>query len=161
MEGWKEYVLEILTVSLCCRILQQILPEHGGEELLHLVSGVLLTVVLLQPLTKLRLNDFLDLQQYLPESPDYLLAAGKETADVVKRQYINDRYEAYILDKAKAMGADILPEIQIDSSGIPVAAQIQGCMDPQIQNQLEKILITDMGITKENQQWTGNPENGN
>lgn len=158
MEGWKGYVLEILTVAFSCRILLQLLPK---KELTELVCGVLLTVVLLQPFTRLRPEDFPDIRQYLPESPESLLAAGTEAAEAAKSTYISDRYEAYILDKAKAMGADIQPEVQIDEDWLPVSVRIQGSMDPQIQKQLEHILIRDMGITKENQQWTGNPENGN
>lgn len=158
MEGWKGWVLDILTVAMVCRILLLLLPK---KELTELICGVLLTVVLMHPLTGLRLESFPDIQQFLPESPECLLAAGTETAAAAKSAYITDRYEAYILDKAKAMGADIQPQIQIDEDWLPVSACIRGDMDPQIQKQLEQILIRDMGITKENQQWTGNPENGN
>lgn len=158
MAGWKGWVLDILTVAMVCRLLLLLLPK---KELAELVCGVALTVVLLQPLTGLRSEDFPDIRQYLPESPEALLAAGTETAGAAKSAYITQQYEAYILDKAKAMGADIQPRIRIDGEGLPVSACIRGDMDPQIQKQLEQILIRDMGITKENQQWTGNPENGN
>ena len=63
MEGWKGHVLEILTVAFSCRILLQLLPK---KELVELVCGVLLTVVLLQPFTRLRPEDFPDIRQHLP-----------------------------------------------------------------------------------------------
>lgn len=161
MEAWKEYILDILVVSISISIFLQILPDGGKKELLHLLSGILLAVVILMPLSEIRLNDFLDLTQYQPESSDYLLARGTETADEAKRQYITERYEAYILDKAKALGAEILPIVQVDETFLPIFAEIQGDLEPQVQKKLEQMLVLDMGITKENQRWIGNPEKEN
>lgn len=161
MEAWKEYILDILVVSISISIFLQILPDSGKKELLHLLSGILLAVVILMPLSEIRLNDFLDLTQYQPESSDYLLARGTETADEAKRQYITERYEAYILDKAKALGAEILPIVQVDETFLPIFAEIQGDLEPQVQKKLEQMLVLDMGITKENQRWIGNPEKEN
>lgn len=161
MESWKGYILDILVVSISISIFLQILPDSGKKELLHLLSGILLTVVILMPLSDIRLNDFLDLTQYLPESSDYLLERGAKTAEEAKRQYITGRCEAYILDKAKALGAEILPIVQVDETFLPVYAEIRGDPEPQVQKQLEQMLVLDMGITKENQRWIGNPEKEN
>lgn len=161
MEAWKGYILDILVVSITASIFLQILPDSGKKELLHLLCGILLTVVILMPLSDIRLNDFLDLSQYLPESSDDLLKRGTETAENVKRQYITDRCEAYILDKAKALGAEILPIVQVDKTFLPVYAEIRGDPEPQVQKQLEQMLVLDLGITKENQRWIGNPEKEN
>ena len=161
MDAWKEYILDILMVSICVSIFLQFLPDSGRKDLLHLLSGILLTVVILQPLSEIRLEDFVNIQKYLPESSDYLLEQGIEAADEAKRQYITDRCEAYILDKAKALGAEILPVIRVDETFLPVYAEIQGNLEPQVQKTLEQMLVLDMGITKENQRWTGNPENEN
>lgn len=161
MGSWKESVFSILVVSVSVSVLLQVIPDTGGKELLHILCGVLLTVVILGPITEFPLEDFLNFQQYVPESPDALLDAGRETADAAKRQYITDRLESYILDKAKAMGAEILPEVCVDEACMPVYAEIHGEIAPQIQKTLEQILIGDLGITKENQRWTGNPEEEN
>ena len=161
MEAWKGYILDILVVSITASIFLQILPDSGKKELLHLLCGILLTVVILMPLSVIRLNDFLDLSQYLPESSDDLLKRGTETAENVKRQYITDRCEAYILDKAKALGVKILPIVQVDETFLPVYAEIRGDPEPQVQKQLEQMLVLDLGITKENQRWIGNPEKEN
>lgn len=161
MEAWKGYVLDVLVVSVTISVFQQILPDNSRKEILHLLCGILLTVVILMPLSDVPLNDFLDFTQYLPESSDYLLARGTETAEAAKRQYITNRCEAYILDKAEALGAEILPIVQVDEAFLPVYAEIQGDLKPQVQKQLEQMLVLDMGITKENQRWIGNPEKEN
>ena len=161
MEAWKGYVLDVLVVSVTISVFLQILPDNSRKEILHLLCGILLTVVILMPLSDVPLNDFLDFTQYLPESSDYLLARGTETAEAAKRQYITNRCEAYILDKAEALGAEILPIVQVDEAFLPVYAEIQGDLKPQVQKQLEQMLVLDMGITKENQRWIGNPEKEN
>lgn len=161
MEAWKGYILDILVASITASIFLQILPDSSKKELLHLLCGILLTVVILMPLSDIRLNDFLDLTQYMPESADYLLEHGTETAEEAKRQYITDRCEAYILDKAKALDAEILPFVQVDETFLPVYAEIQGELEPQVQKKLEQMLMLDLGITKENQRWIGNPEKEN
>lgn len=161
MEAWKGYILDILVASITASIFLQILPDSSKKELLHLLCGILLTVVILMPLSDIRLNDFLDLTQYMPESSDYLLEHGTETAEEAKRQYITDRCEAYILDKAKALDAEILPFVQVDEIFLPVYAEIQGELEPQVQKKLEQMLMLDLGITKENQRWIGNPEKEN
>lgn len=161
MEAWKGYILDILVASITASIFLQILPDSSKKELLHLLCGILLTVVILMPLSDIRLNDILDLTQYMPESSDYLLEHGTETAEEAKRQYITDRCEAYILDKAKALGAEILPFVQVDETFLPVYAEIQGELEPQVQKKLEQMLMLDLGITKENQRWIGNPEKEN
>ena len=161
MEAWKGYVLDVLVVSVTISVFQQILPDNSRKEILHLLCGILLTVVILMPLSDVPLNDFLDFTQYMPESSDYLLARGTETAEAAKRQYITNRCEAYILDKAEALGAEILPIVQVDEAFLPVYAEIQGDLKPQVQKQLEQMLVLDMGITKENQRWIGNPEKEN
>lgn len=161
MEAWKGYILDILVISITASIFLQILPDSGKKELLHLLCGILLTVVILMPLSDIRLNDFLDFPQYQLESSDYLLKHGTETAEEVKNQYITGRCEAYILDKAKALGAEILPIVHLNESFLPVYAEIQGNLEPQVQKQLEQMLVLDLGITKENQRWIGNPEKEN
>jgi len=157
MDAWKEYVLSVVTVALACSIVLQILPDSGRKELLHIVCGVILTMVILRPVSDLRPEDLGDLLQYENVSAEPYLAAGESTASEVKKQYITNACEAYILNKAKAMGAEIVPAITLDEECLPVSAEIHGTADPQLREALERILMVDMGITKENQRWTGNP----
>jgi hypothetical protein len=64
------------------------------------------------------------------------------------------------LNKAKELNVEITPVITLNGEYTPVFAEIQGTVDPHTQLKLEEVLIMDMGITKENQRWIGNPESG-
>ncbi len=160
MEPWKEYILGVIAVSITCSIILQMIPESGTKAVLHIVCGVLLTVIILQPVSGICMDDILKIQSYEPESVDAYLDIGTEVSDKMRSQYITDRYGAYVLDKAKAMGAEIVPLITVDESYTPVFAEIQGEIAPETRERLEKILIEDMGITRENLRWIGSLESG-
>jgi hypothetical protein len=161
MDAWKSYVYSILVCLFCCAIVSQMVQDGRRKSLLQFLCGTAVAITVLRPLTGLDLTQFLAISDLEIFAADAYVAEGEATAGKERGLRIKQTCEAYILDKAKAMGADIQPEVQIDEDWLPVSVRIQGSMDPQIQKQLEHILIRDMGITKENQQWTGNPENGN
>ena len=158
MTAWREYILSIVTVSLGCGIVLQIIPTSGKKELLRIICGVILTVSILRPLSRIRMDDFPEIPQLETKSAEQYLSIGENTAANLKKQYITQACETYILNKAKAFGEEISPVITLDGEYAPVFAEIQGTVDPQVRLDLENVLIFDMGITKENQRWIGNPE---
>ncbi len=157
MAGWKEYILSVVTVSLVCGVILQM--ASGKKEILQLVCGVVMTLAVLQPVSRIRMEDFWNSSRFLPEPADTWLAEGKKAAQSMKEQYITEAYEAYILDKAKNLGTELTADITVDENCLPVFAEIQGNFDGEIRLILEQILTCDLGITKENQRWTGNPGN--
>ncbi len=161
MDSWKEYIQGIVIASLICSLVMQMISGSAKRDVMRIICGVLLSAIILQPFSRIRLEDFQKLKPYETDSAEHYLDLGKATADEMKSRYITDRYEAYILDKAESMGAEIIPIITIDESDIPVFAEIQGTIAPEIQDELERILIMEMGITKENQRWVGNTESSN
>lgn len=76
--------------------------------------------------------------------------ARKAAADIIKAES-----EAYILDKAAAMNASVTVQIILDSDSIPVQATLSGRVSPYVRRTLASVLESDLGITKENQLWTG------
>lgn len=160
MLSFGEYIVSIITISLGCGILLQLIPAGGREELLRAIVGVILTVVILQPLSQIELDDYLDLPRLESESAEAYLLWGEKTADELKEQYITQACETYILNKAKSLEVEITPVIKLNGEYTPVFAEIQGTVDPHTQLKLEEVLIMDMGITKENQRWIGNPASG-
>ena len=159
METWKEYIISFVAVSICCGVILQLVSQTGMKVLVQIVCGVILSVTLLTPVLKIRSEEFPVFTQQVPETVEAYLSQGKDMAERLKRQYIMDSCEAYILDKAQQLGAEISASISLGETFVPCFAEIQGNMDPLIQKKLENILTEDMGITKENQLWIGNPEN--
>lgn len=155
MGALREYVLSLVAASMICSIVLQLLPDSGRKELLRTISGAALAIVILQPLSQIRSEELMNSLYFDMPAADPYLSRGEKTAAEMKRQYITKACEAYILEEAKKMGAVINTRITLDSACQPVYVEIQGLDDPEIRKKLEYLLTEDMGITKENQLWTG------
>ena len=80
---------------------------------------------------------------------------GEAYSNSVLRKSITDRVQAYILDKAVEMGANIQVQVILSDDAYPVPEQvcIQGDISPYARNQLKHIL-EELGVAEENQIWT-------
>lgn len=158
MDGWKQYVFSLIICSLSCGIILQIISDPKRKALMHLVCGTVLAVSILRPLSRIDLEDSLRIPVLDQFSADYFLAEGKKTALKAREQNIKGYCEAYILEKAKALDAEITAHVSLDEDLIPIFVEINGVVGPNIQMQLQNILTTDLGIPKENQKWIWNQE---
>jgi len=57
------------------------------------------------------------------------------------------------------LGAEITAKVSLDEALTPVFVEIGSENALTIQNELQTILTTDLGIPKENQKWIWNQEN--
>lgn len=53
MEFIKEYAVSIMTVSVLAVLLENILPNDSNKKYIHVIIGLLIMLVILNPLTKL------------------------------------------------------------------------------------------------------------
>lgn len=158
MEDIRQYILTVVAASVFCAIVQTLFPEKNtGGTLIRLVCGIFLCFVVVSPVSTIDLGE-------LPEVFDEMNADGKEAAATGEnmaeesvRTRIKQQTEAYILDKATALGADITVEVTLDGGSLPVPASIRvfGSVSPDARRELETILEQELGIDKENQLWNG------
>lgn len=159
MANWKQYVFTVIVCSLSCGILSEILTDTKGKALVRFTSGILLALVILEPLSQIHLNDLLGVSYPDMDATDHWIAQGKKIAGEAQTEHIKASCEAYLLDKANKLGANIRPKILLDKNRIPAFAEIEGTVKRDVQMQLQNILTEDLGIPKENQIWIWNQEN--
>lgn len=149
----KAYIYPLIVSAFCCAILLQLVSNPKRKKLIQLVSGTVLAVLVLGPLSNMKIPNGLD--RFLPGrmSPESYIAEGEEISHAAQRESIESACEAYILDKARFPGAEISVQVFLNGELIPVSAQISGAADPDQQIQLQTILAMDLGIPKENQKW--------
>lgn len=158
MDSWKSYLYSIIVCVFVCGILSRVISDGRRNALLRLISGTVLAVVLLQPLSGIRLEELLHVPVQNRQAADGYIAEGQQIASQAQERIIEELCEAYILEKAKALGMNITVEISLDQDGCPVFAEMYGEAHPDAQLQLREILTEDLGIPKENQQWIWNQE---
>lgn len=157
MDGLREYVISVTAAAFLCGILAGLFRNSASKDILRLLCGLFLAIVAIRPIVRL---DFAALEEYTfpyGTEAESTAAMGENMARKAMADIIKAESEAYILDKADSLNTSLCVEISVSEDGkpIPVYAEIRGEVSPYARAQLEEILLTDLGIAKENQQWTG------
>lgn len=154
MGVFREYILNVIGVSLISGILLQITANCQVRKSIHLLTGIVLTVTICAPLKKIEIKEF-KRNNTFQEDGLYYSQNGIDIAVDGKSHIIMESCESYILRRAEALGIQIDVEVDVDENQIPVAVKITGSVSPYVQKEFSEILEKEMGITKEHQQWTG------
>ena len=156
MEGIREYLVSVTAAALLCGIIRSLAGEMSGSGgLLVLICGIFLALTVIRPLKELDLKDISILPADLMAEAQSVSAQGAEYTREASEQIIKQRCEAYVLDKARELEAQIRVEIELSREGdpIPVSSRVTGELSPYAKGKLSRILKTDLGIPEEDQQW--------
>lgn len=156
MEGIREYLISVTAAALLCGILRSLTGEKGSTAgLMRLLCGIFLALTVIRPVKELTLKNFSLLPANLINDAQDVSNEGVDYARQAKARLIKERCEAYILDKARELGAEIRVDIAVsrDNDPVPVSCVITGDLSPYARNQLRTALEKDLGIPEEDQQW--------
>ena len=159
MVDWKQYIFSILGCSLICGLFLQIIADTKKKSLIQMICGTVITIMILSPISRIDFRELLHSSDIEQISPARYIAEGKKTAMEAKSEAMTSCCETYILDRAKILGCNVTATVTLDENFIPIFVKIVGDIEPSIQEELENILIVEMGIPKENQEWIWNQEN--
>lgn len=157
MAALGQYILSVAGAALVCGILCGILKDTGTQGIVKLVCGVFLTLTALRPVADI---SFVEISRFaLPYQAEAAEAAlaGEDYARDTLCEIIKADTQAYILDKAAELGADVSVRVSVsqDPIPVPVSVQITGSLSPYNKQKLEQIIERDLNIAKENQIWIG------
>ncbi len=151
----QNYIISILGAAMICGILKKMVQEELLRNLIHMLCGLVLTLVILRPLGSF---DFGSLDMF----SESCIIDGKQAAwegEKMARDALSDSIkegvEAYISDKAAQVQANIQAEVFLNEENIPVSLELHGNISPYAKAVLADMIETDLGITEENQLWTG------
>ena len=155
MEDLRQYILSVTAAAMLCGAALSLSPEGSAKELLRLLGGMALAVCLLRPLVGGTFR--IELPGVDPGLGEQIAAEGEKEAQKALADIIKSETEASILDKAAALEASVEVEVTLDqgSPPLPQTVVIRGGVSPYARGRLESILSSELGITKEHQQWTG------
>ena len=80
---------------------------------------------------------------------------GENLARDSMAEIIKSETEAYILDTARSLQAEVTVEVSVNEENVPDSVTVSGAVSPYVRRQLQRIIESDLGIAKENQKWTG------
>lgn len=157
MELVRRYLLAVTTAAIFCGLVRAMLGKKGTVAAIgKLLSGVFLCVTLVAPWLKL---DLAGLGSYLDGISFDASAAvleGENASRAALQDGIKARTEAYILDKADALGAKLTVEVTLTDEEIPLpcAVCLMGEVSPYAKARLTQIIGEELGIAKEAMLWS-------
>lgn len=155
MDALRQYILSVITAAFICGILSGLTEHSFAKEWIRLISGFLLVIAVFSPFLNIDFNSLSDFSLLEFQDAQSVAQLGKQASQDAVSDIIIKETEAYILDKASSLYADITVEIMLDANQLPEKVILYGSISPSSRRKLEEILESDLGITKERQIWTG------
>lgn len=155
MESLRSYILGVVCAAIICSLLQRLVHSGSASPIVKMLSGIVMTLCVMGPLISLELGSVNDLISSYAYDAQQAVNIGVEQSKEQLKNSITEATRTYILDKAKAMGADIAVTVVLTDDEVPVPwkVEVTGSISPYARNELQQIMEDDLGISKENQIW--------
>lgn len=151
MESVRSYLLSIVAVCICAAVAGVFVRTEMMGRTLRLISGVLILLVVLQPLTKVDLEKIAEKLRSGEVSAENLeFDAQEQLALQVKKST-----EDYIEEYASAQGALLQAEVEVSGDTVPTPTKITltGSVTLEQLSALSDYIETALGIGKNAQIW--------
>ena len=154
-------VLALTGAAAFCAVATELTPKGPVKSVVRTVCAVSLAAALLSPLLEFDFPAYaLNLARYR-DGAAALTESGKETGRELNRRVIEERLAAYILDKARSLGASAtVTEARVtlkwDADGLwyPTAVEIVGNYSAS----LSDCIAAELGVPAEAQTWRNDGE---
>ena len=153
MEAVRVWLTSVVLVSVLLSAAQSLIPPGTVRKAAGFTGGLILLLVLLQPVLEA------DLDRLALDFSDYQTAVEERQAELADTQteamasIIAEQTEAYILDKAGELGAEVTVRVETRTGGdgvpVPWSAELTGSWSQALASALE----TELGIPAERQVW--------
>lgn len=149
----------MIYTAMLCGVLTIITPEGRVKNVVKLLCGIAVVAAIISPLVKA------DIRAYSAYLAEYRLEAeritkgAQEDSKNLNRSYIEEKCEAYILDKAKNCGTAIYAvkvraEWSTEGFWYPVSAEISSDAGSEERLRLSGIIEAELGIAADEQRWS-------
>ena len=149
------YILRIC----CCAVIGGAIITIGGKgpesKVRRMIVGLFIAFSVISPLREIHLNDLWSLPDVLYEEGEQITAAAQaDTKDEIS-DIIIERTQAYILDEANSLDAQIqVTMIRLDPDTLePVQVELTGNISPYARSVLSDSIECSLGIGKGDQLW--------
>lgn len=155
----KTWIMGLIGAALFCALATELTPKGGAKSVLKALCGIVMACALLLPLLRQDYSAYaLNLAKYR-ESARSVTQSAQENANDLNRRVIEEKLEAYIMDKAQTLGANVTnAEVSLrwstDGVWYPVAVTVTGEYSDALADRIEG----ELGIGKREQVWRQDEE---
>ena len=155
--GIPEYLISVSAAAIVSSCIKSFFSgKDAVSTLIQTICGIFVSLVAIQPVAQLEFTAFQMPISAFSDSAEHIVASAQEDAALKQQSVIKEKTEAYIFDKAKAMGCRITVSVELsqDPPFLPQAVSLTGDLSPHARNQLTTMIATDLGIQPEAQRWS-------
>lgn len=155
MDGLCRYMICVVAAALLSGILTRLTQRCSSGEIVRMLCGIFMTIVLIQPMIggkELILDSEL---QGLGKQAEAISEEGTAEAENLRKEFIKQRVEAYISNRAETIGAEIQASVSLGEDCVPVSVRITGKISPLNRSRLAQVIVSELGIPREQQEWIG------
>ncbi len=156
METIRQCIISITAAGLICGCISAMVSKKGVYgTIIKLLTSIFMVLTVISPWTNLKFPDYSDFWEDMSANSSAVVLDGTKMAQEATIGIIKANAEAYILDKATALGLDVDVEVSVDSTSalIPDGVVITGAVSPYLKTQMQQYITENLGIPKENQIW--------
>lgn len=153
----KQYLLSVVTAAIISGIVTKLLGSKGTQGAIgKLIAGLFLAFTVISPLRSVSIQDLTSFTVSYSEAAECAVETGKNLTLQAMRASIKENCEAYILDKARSLNAELEVDVTVSEEDVPtpVAIKLSGNVAPNAKSTLSRIITEDLGIPKEEQKWS-------
>lgn len=156
MGGLRDYLIGVISAAMICTVVMRLVRNYDTlGKIAKLMCGIFITYTVLSPLPAFDLSDLSGIASRYTAEAQEAADEGVQISQDALRQSIKERTEAYILDKAKSLEADLRVEVELSKDEIPVpkTVSIFGKTSPYAKKKLSSMIAEEIGVEMENQKW--------
>lgn len=160
MEQIRQYLLSVTAAAILCGAITSIAGKKGSiGGFIKMLCGIFLSITVIGAFFKMDSIDFSMYLDDLSEQTQNYTFQGSNDALTQMETIIKTQTQAYILDKASSLGADISANVLLtqQSPPVPCAVTISGAVSPYAKRILRQYIADELGILEENQSWILEP----
>lgn len=156
MSGIKNYLLSMAASAFLLSLVLAVLPKGKIHRISRFAGALLLILAVIAPIARIDADDISQSIAKFQMQTQQLQTGIEVRNREILSQLIKEQCQAYILDKAEAMGVSVSVEISLSEERdypYPVSVVLQGNVSPEDRGHLERIIEQDIGIPPERQEW--------
>ena len=159
MEFLRGWVLSVSAAGLVLAILLSVLPKGSGRQIVKLAGGVVLSLVIFSPLTKLNPDVYIGDMEIPRQEQEERMADMQRASEKITKEIIQAQTSAYIVNKAQALGLSVRVQVgvhkELNGLFLPDTAVIQSSQEPSRMDRdaLSAWMADALGIPVQSQDW--------
>lgn len=152
----KAYIIRIIAAAIFCAIVKNLIGKSSAvSSIIKNLCGIFLVLTILSPVMNVDFHSITDHFYIFSEEANEYVDTGTQLSESSIRKSIKEHTEAYIVDKAASLKAELTVEVTLSDDEVPApySVMLKGRISPYAKSMLTQLISNDLGISKENQTW--------